>query len=159
MKQAVYHQRSLMIWNSSLTLTQDRLLLSYSKLVTKLPLHRSYQSKRSTAPPHSLRVWVRSPMPNSLGSSSSIYEPSIHSSTSSYAYQRIWKTDALKIGSRLDFASLGSKVIMGLPRSGGPETVFSDDSPITPVSAFSHGRTPGGSLDSGTPSYYRHAYH
>ncbi|KAF8728314.1 hypothetical protein AX14_006788 [Amanita brunnescens Koide BX004] len=109
-----------------------------------------YTSPHSSLPAgasHQLRVWLRSPIPTTT---SSLQEPS--TIPSSYAYQRIWKTDALKIGSKLDFASLGNKVIMGLSLRGGPETVVSDESPTL------HGRTPGGSLDS-KELFYRYVYH
>ncbi|KIY70387.1 hypothetical protein CYLTODRAFT_187395 [Cylindrobasidium torrendii FP15055 ss-10] len=33
--------------------------------------------------------------------------------TDSYVYQRVWKSDGLKLGARLDFASLGNKIVIG----------------------------------------------
>ena len=61
---------------------------------------------------HLLRVWVRSQTRHHFPIDDTL----------SYIYQRIWKIDALKIGSKLSFASLGSRVTMGLPLRGGPET-------------------------------------
>lgn len=40
----------------------------------------------------------------------------------SYIYQRIWKSDSLKIGGRLDFSSLSNKMIVG-HSLGSPTTV------------------------------------
>ena len=40
----------------------------------------------------------------------------------SYIYQRIWKCDSFKVGGRLEFESLGSKMTMGFS-SGMPEMI------------------------------------
>ncbi|KAK0190488.1 hypothetical protein F5146DRAFT_556477 [Armillaria mellea] len=68
---------------------------------------------------HRIRVWVKT----SSGGQTS--EPSPHNImpfTESHVYQRVWKSDALKIGARLDFDALGSKMTMGYMQ-GGPKTV------------------------------------
>lgn len=70
---------------------------------------------------HKLRVWIRSPVPINMPSpQGGSYALPFNDS---YIYQRIWHTDGLKIGGRLDFESLGVKMVMGLP-VGEPETVL-----------------------------------
>lgn len=67
---------------------------------------------------HKLRVWLRSLVP--LASN----DPAAYAGAfnDSYVYQRIWKTDTFKVGGRLDFESLGPKMVMAFS-SGVPETV------------------------------------
>jgi len=68
---------------------------------------------------HKIRVWIRSLVPlTAIDPSTSCVLPF----NDSYIYQRIWKSDSFKIGGRLDFATLGSKMIMGFS-SGMPETI------------------------------------
>ncbi|KDQ64200.1 hypothetical protein JAAARDRAFT_52182 [Jaapia argillacea MUCL 33604] len=52
---------------------------------------------------HRLRVWLRCPVTAKAPSGSQ-----------TYIFQRIWKTDELKVGSELDFSLLGRGVIMGV---------------------------------------------
>ncbi|KAF9534588.1 hypothetical protein CPB83DRAFT_842566 [Crepidotus variabilis] len=68
---------------------------------------------------HKLRIWIRSLIPVASTDPRSTY---VLPFNDSYIYQRIWKTDSFKIGGRLDFESLGVKMIMGFS-AGGPETV------------------------------------
>ncbi|KAK2465942.1 hypothetical protein APHAL10511_001583 [Amanita phalloides] len=91
---------------------------------------------------HGLRVWLRSPLPSP--------DPAI---PSSYTYQRVWKTDALKIGSRLNFDSLSSKVVMAHSR-GGPETVISAESQILSPSLY--GQSPAATLNGKESPPFRH---
>lgn len=65
---------------------------------------------------HRIRVWARS----FCGTSDSHSLPIPYND--SYIYQRIWKSDNLKIGGRLDFGALGNKLIMG-HSLGSPMTV------------------------------------
>ncbi|KAF9476990.1 hypothetical protein BDN70DRAFT_881703 [Pholiota conissans] len=69
---------------------------------------------------HKLRVWLRSLVPIPAGDPTTSYTLPFNDS---YIYQRIWKCDAFKIGSRLDFESLGPKMVMAFS-SGIPETVL-----------------------------------
>ena len=68
---------------------------------------------------HKIRVWIRSLVPLTATDPSTSYALPFNDS---YIYQRIWKCDSFKIGGRLDFESLGSKMIMGFS-SGMPETI------------------------------------
>ncbi|KAF8638578.1 hypothetical protein AX17_002120 [Amanita inopinata Kibby_2008] len=77
-------------------------------------------SSLPTGASHKLRVWLRSLAP---------FPGAPHED--SYIYQRIWKSDSFKVGARLDFGSLGKKVIMGFTK-GGPETIVSAPPPTTP---------------------------
>ncbi|KAF9025877.1 hypothetical protein BDZ89DRAFT_1161536 [Hymenopellis radicata] len=65
---------------------------------------------------HRLRVWMRTFCGTSDTASLSIPY------NDSYIYQRIWKSDSLKIGGHLDFSALGSKMIVG-HSLGSPTTV------------------------------------
>jgi len=67
---------------------------------------------------HKLRIWIRSVAPLAAANTSAYGLPF----NDSYIYQRIWKEDSFKIGSRLDFESLGAKMHMGFS-AGGPETI------------------------------------
>jgi hypothetical protein len=70
---------------------------------------------------HRIRVWLKTllPFPSSNSNQSSNITLPFNDS---YVYQRIWKSDSLKIGARLDFAGLGAKMIMGYPN--GPPKAF-----------------------------------
>ena len=83
---------------------------------------------------HKLRVWLRSLVPLASG------DPTAYAGAykDSYVYQRIWKTDTFKVGGRLDFESLGPKMVMAFS-SGVPETVTVRG-------------PPGGELHSPTPT-------
>ncbi|KAF9462066.1 hypothetical protein BDZ94DRAFT_764436 [Collybia nuda] len=77
---------------------------------------------------HRLRIWLKSLV--NLGN----IDPSTAVSlpfNDSYIYQRIWKTDSFKVGARLDFNSLGNKMIMGFS-SGGPQTIIRSSPPPDP---------------------------
>ncbi|KAF9567434.1 hypothetical protein CPC08DRAFT_681331 [Agrocybe pediades] len=67
---------------------------------------------------HKLRVWLRSLVPLPPSDPATSYALPFNDS---YIYQRIWKYDAFKIGSRLDFDSLGSKMVKGF-LAGPPQT-------------------------------------
>lgn len=99
---------------------------------------------------HKLRVWMRSPVQAGIdpGIAMAPYD-------GSFIYQRIWKTDSLKIGSRLDFGSLGPKVIMAFAKSG-PETVMSTASPSLAPSL--HSRTPSSTVKEKELGYLGHMY-
>ena len=68
---------------------------------------------------HKLRVWIRSLVPLSSADPSTSYMLPFNDS---YIYQRIWKCDSFKVGGRLEFESLGSKMTMGFS-SGMPEMI------------------------------------
>ena len=72
-----------------------------------------------TGATHKLHVWIRSIVPISSTVSSTSY---VLPFNDSYVYQRIWKCDSFKIGGRLEFETLGSRMTMGFP-SGMPETI------------------------------------
>ena len=74
---------------------------------------------------HKLRVWLRSLVPLSQVDPSTSY---VLPFNDSYIYQRIWKNDSFKIGGRLEFETLGSKMTMGFS-SGMPETVVMPNPP------------------------------
>jgi len=73
-----------------------------------------------TGASHKLRVWIRSLVPLTAIDPSTSY---VLPFNDSYIYQRIWKCDSFKIGGRLDFESLGSKMVMGFS-SGMPKTIM-----------------------------------
>lgn len=73
---------------------------------------------------HRIRVWLRSLV--SLQNPPPQYAIPFNDS---YIYQRIWKTDTFKVGARLDFESLGGKLIMGFAASGGPQTIVMANPP------------------------------
>jgi len=76
---------------------------------------------------HKLRVWLRSlvPLPSSDPTTSYVLP-----FNDSYIYQRIFKCDNFKLGARLDFDSLGNKMVMGFPsNSGTPETIVMPNAP------------------------------
>jgi len=70
---------------------------------------------------HKLRVWLRSLVPIPFSDPTTSY---VLPFNDSYVYQRIFKSDNFKIGARLDFESLGNKMVMGFA-SGAPETIAS----------------------------------
>jgi len=74
---------------------------------------------------HKIRVWIRSLVPLSAADPSTSY---VLPFNDSYIYQRIWKCDSFKVGGRLEFESLGSKMIMGFS-SGMPETIVMPNPP------------------------------
>ena len=51
--------------------------------------------------------------------------PEFDISSPQFTYQRIWSTDAFKVGNSLDFTALGPKLIMGVPNGDGPRTLTS----------------------------------
>lgn len=65
-------------------------------------------------------MWLRAP--EEVGSA-----PSQEAEVSSpqFVYQRIWSTDAFKVGNSLDFTELGPKLIMGVSNGDGPRTLSS----------------------------------
>ncbi|KAF8645516.1 hypothetical protein AX16_007800 [Volvariella volvacea WC 439] len=65
---------------------------------------------------HQLRVWLRSLI------SLSTTDPYSLPFNDSYIYQRIYKNDGFKIGGKLDFASLNTKVVMGFS-TGQPQVI------------------------------------
>jgi hypothetical protein len=70
---------------------------------------------------HRIRVWLKSLTNIPPDESATTYSLPFNDS---YVYQRIWKSDTLKIGARLNFESMGNKAIMGFS-SGGPQTIVS----------------------------------
>ncbi|KXN89482.1 hypothetical protein AN958_05644 [Leucoagaricus sp. SymC.cos] len=77
---------------------------------------------------HRLRVWLRSLVP--LSSEPGLSQPLPFND--SFIYQRIFKTDEFKVGGRLEFSSLGNKLVMAFPHCGGPETINMARSPVKP---------------------------
>ena len=74
---------------------------------------------------HKLRVWIRSLAPLTAIDPSTSY---VLPFDDSYIYQQIWKCDSFRIGGRLEFESLGSKMVMGFS-SGMPETIVMPNPP------------------------------
>lgn len=74
---------------------------------------------------HKLRVWLRSIVPLRSADASTSY---VLPFNDSYIYQRIWKYDSFKIGGKLEFETLGSKMTMGFS-SGMPETIVMPNPP------------------------------
>ncbi|KAH7916226.1 hypothetical protein BJ138DRAFT_996226 [Hygrophoropsis aurantiaca] len=64
---------------------------------------------------HRLRCWLRTPYVSHSPVSSVISHP-----TESYIYQRLWKCDDFKLGAKLNFEALGSKLAMGVPDPDSP---------------------------------------
>ncbi|KAJ7770971.1 hypothetical protein DFH07DRAFT_237395 [Mycena maculata] len=78
---------------------------------------------------HRLRVWLKTsaaPVPSDASQLPFV---------DSFVYQRVWKSDAFKIGARLEFEALGSRLIMGVAEGGGvPQTIVRErEEPPTPV--------------------------
>ncbi|KDQ64201.1 hypothetical protein JAAARDRAFT_27828 [Jaapia argillacea MUCL 33604] len=92
-----------------------------------------YTVPMTSIPPgatHRVRLWLRCPVAAS--------RTSTHAQA--YVYQRIWKSDELKVGSELDFSLLGRNVIMAVseyhgtrPRaslSASSVSAYSDTAPL-----------------------------
>ncbi|RDB19784.1 hypothetical protein Hypma_012899 [Hypsizygus marmoreus] len=75
---------------------------------------------------HRLRVWLKSLVNLSTIDSATTFALPFNDS---YIYQRIWKSDAFKIGSRLDFESMSNKAIMGFASPEGPQTIVTTRTP------------------------------
>lgn len=93
--------------------------------------HRDYYSTVPTnsmpiGAAHKLRVWLRSVVPLSASDPTTSY---VIPFNDSYIYQRIWKCDSFKIGGRLDFESLGTKMILGFSTTM-PETIVMPNPPV-----------------------------
>ncbi|KIK03166.1 hypothetical protein K443DRAFT_488309 [Laccaria amethystina LaAM-08-1] len=86
-----------------------------------------------TGAAHKLRVWLRSLVPLAANNPSATYNLPFNDS---YIYQRVWKTDSFKIGSRLEFETLGPKMVMGFS-AGGPQTIVMPHPPREPQPAAS----------------------
>jgi hypothetical protein len=82
-----------------------------------------------TGASHRVRVWLKTP---------AVARDAPRPLVDSYVYQRVWKSDAFKIGSRLDFEALGPRLFMGTP-AGPPQTVLID-TPISPSSPVGYQR-------------------
>ncbi|KAJ7167810.1 hypothetical protein C8R46DRAFT_898827 [Mycena filopes] len=68
-----------------------------------------------TGASHRIRVWLktRAALPDAAVDADA---------EDAHVYQRVWKSDAFKIGHRLDFEALGPAVVMGV-RAGAPQTI------------------------------------
>ncbi|KAJ6560188.1 hypothetical protein B0H19DRAFT_944609 [Mycena capillaripes] len=73
-----------------------------------------------TGASHRLRVWLKTPLPPPV-----VPPGALQPGVDSYVYQRVWKSDAFKIGARLDFEALGPRLVMGTS-AGPPQTVMVD---------------------------------
>jgi len=69
---------------------------------------------------HRIRLWLRAP-----DQVEPAPQPEVDLSSPQFIYQRIWGTDAFKVGNSLDFTALGPKLIMGVPNGDGPRTMTS----------------------------------
>ncbi|PPQ67596.1 hypothetical protein CVT25_012090 [Psilocybe cyanescens] len=74
---------------------------------------------------HKVRVWLRSLVPLPTSDPTTSYALPFNDS---FIYQRIWKCDNFKMGARLDFGSLGPKMVMGFS-SGVAETIITQTPP------------------------------
>ncbi|KAJ7265394.1 hypothetical protein B0H12DRAFT_196875 [Mycena haematopus] len=63
---------------------------------------------------HRVRVWLKTRA-----------VPPTPAVDDSYVYQRVWKSDAFKIGARLDFEAIGPRLVMGA-MAGPPQTIVMD---------------------------------
>ncbi|KAI0322507.1 hypothetical protein OF83DRAFT_1235624 [Amylostereum chailletii] len=75
---------------------------------------------------HRLRVWLRAPEhnpPNPFDAATS--------SSRDVICQRIWGTDDFKVGHSLDFAALGSRMVMAAPATGGPAMMLTTTSELS----------------------------
>ncbi|KAJ7094364.1 hypothetical protein C8R44DRAFT_384702 [Mycena epipterygia] len=79
---------------------------------------------------HRLRVWLKSFVNSVPPDAASVSQLPF---VDSYVYQRVWKSDAFKLGARLDFDALGPKLIMGFA-AGAPQTVV--------METYANGRAP-----------------
>ncbi|KAF7352243.1 hypothetical protein MVEN_01187700 [Mycena venus] len=78
---------------------------------------------------HRVRVWLRTrAAPHAPAAST----PRPVVASESCVYQRVWKSDAFKIGARLDFEALGPRVVMGA-MAGPPQTVAMENALSSPV--------------------------
>ncbi|KAG5654243.1 hypothetical protein H0H81_005930, partial [Sphagnurus paluster] len=77
---------------------------------------------------HRIRVWLKSLVTVSANA------PTALPFHDSYVYQRLWKTDAFKLGARLDFEGMASagKIMMGFA-AGPPQMVAVPAKPTTPT--------------------------
>jgi len=66
---------------------------------------------------HRLRLWLRCLAP--ADSQSASHTPF----SDSYIYQRIWKSDNLKLGAHLQFEALGGKMAMAMPGVANPQVL------------------------------------
>jgi len=74
---------------------------------------------------HRIRVWLKS-LATPPDEPATAYSLPFNDS---YVYQRIWKSDTLKIGARLNFESMmGHKAVMGIS-SRGPQTIVTTGLP------------------------------
>jgi hypothetical protein len=64
---------------------------------------------------HRLRAWLKTRRD----------DPSAGALDDSYAYQRVRRSDAFKIGARLNFEALGPRIGMGCP-ADAPQTVVTE---------------------------------
>jgi len=100
------------------TLFEDfRLKLDFDPRAITFLIYSTPSNSIPSGASHKLRVWLRSQV--HLPADQMTYSLPFNDS---YIYQRIWKFDGFKIGSRLDFDSLGAKMVMGFA-SGMPEAV------------------------------------
>ncbi|KII94658.1 hypothetical protein PLICRDRAFT_33472 [Plicaturopsis crispa FD-325 SS-3] len=93
-----------------------------------------YTISVSSNPPggaHRIRLWVRTP-----GTGRDIPLSTSHATQQSFVYQRLWRSDDLRIGARLDFGGLG-KSVMATPAPGGPQYV-SRQLPLSPTESVSN---------------------
>ena len=131
---------------SFLILSVFTVLLTHSVLLTKLISSLPTNSIPAGAA-HKLRVWIRSAVP--VASSQSNY---VLPFNDTYIYQRIWKCDSFKIGGRLDFDSLGPKMVMAFS-SGGPETVAMPSASAHAAMSLDLGSAARSMLKEKRPSY------
>ncbi|KAJ7681220.1 hypothetical protein B0H17DRAFT_1161173 [Mycena rosella] len=79
---------------------------------------------------HRLRVWLKSLLPAVPSAADSVANLLQHE----VVYQRLWKSDAFKLGARLDFEALGPRLIMGasacVPQTVVMETQRAPQSPL-----------------------------
>ncbi|KAJ6515261.1 hypothetical protein C8R45DRAFT_1086481 [Mycena sanguinolenta] len=73
-----------------------------------------------TGASHRVRLWLktRSDPPTPVS-------PTQAPAVESYVYQRVWKSDAFKIGARLDFEAIDARLVMG-SLTGPPQTIVMD---------------------------------
>ncbi|KAJ7034139.1 hypothetical protein C8F04DRAFT_1102373 [Mycena alexandri] len=76
---------------------------------------------------HRLRVWLKTRALPPDGAA-----PSQSPAVDAHVYQRVWKSDAFKIGHRLDFQALGPSLVMGV-RTGAPQTIVMEVQAPSPV--------------------------
>ena len=97
---------------------------------------------------HRLRVWLRSLITLTSNDPNTSYPLPFNDS---YIYQRLYKSDNLKMGGRLDFASLQNKVATAF-LNGPPQVIVSE----VPKEGNATGRTtPSSDLKARMASYDR----